>query len=213
MGETVEVFLGFDPGGANPAERHGSFGWCVCQVVDEMFAYRCSGLGRNAGDVVEQVSGELAGNDRVLGVGIDAPMFWSVTGEVRSVDDIIRDEGAQVQQVNSLTGACLVQGILVGATLYQRFKAPITEVHPRALRHLLRDRSADNVLPAELERYEADLRRSPNDNENHEWDALAAAYAAWRMYQRDPEWRDLFPEEPNPILPLGTPVSYWMPIP
>ena len=53
----------------------------------------------------------------------------------------------------------------------------------------------------------------------HELDATYAAYAAWRMHQRLQGqmngWHNLYPGEPeaNLVLPLGTPVSYWMPIP
>ena len=212
MNEPVEIFLGFDPGGATKT----AFGWCVCkQDVAGKFVKVKTGLSTHAEAAVSDVNRvleNLKSNACVRAIGIDAPLFWNKTGEDRMVDKIIRREllnlnrpHSTVIPVNTLKGACLVQGVLVGDS----FKAPITETHPKALRWLLKS------LPSELENYKADLKRSKNPNENHEWDALAAAYAAWRMYQRDPEWQDLFQKEPAPFLPFGTQVevSYWMPIP
>lgn len=221
MGEKEEVFLGFDPGGETGNDGKGKFGWAVCRANAGQFELCDDGIGvaRYAEDAVDKASKKLPANSKVVAVGIDAPMFWNITGEKRKVDGIIQAALVQtrykyrVMTINELQGACLVQGILAGAELYQRFKAPITEVHPRALRYLLRHLSPDDSLPDELERYEAELRLSESDNDNDEWDALAAAYAAWCMHRQEPGWSDLFPREPNPILPLGTPVSYWMPIP
>lgn len=213
MGETVEIFLGFDPGGI------GSFGWSICREESGDLKRIDSGVVDNALEAVQAVERRLQGK-RVLAAGIDAPMFWSETG-FRQVDDIIRSEltpyvgslaSGIVQAPNSMKGACLVQGILVGASLYQKFKAPITEAHPGALRCLLQSRSVDKALPPGLRQLEAELKRSKEDKENHEWDALAAAYAAWCMHRQAPGWSDLFPRETNRVLPLGTPVSYWMPI-
>lgn len=212
MNEPVEIFLGFDPGGATEI----AFGWCVCtQNAAGQFEKLASDVCHYAGEAVEQVLAVLPANSCVLAAGIDAPLFWNRRGEIRrTVDEIIHAAGGRHPvAINGLVGAVVAQGPLLAALLRQQFvNFQITEAFPGALRDLLLARSDDNALPAELERYEADLRRSPNDNENHEWDALAAAYAAWRMYQRDPEWRDLFQREPDPVLPLGTPVSYWMPI-
>ena len=210
MTEPIEVFLGFDPGG------EGNFGWSICQDDAGRFEQLASGTGNYAGEVLGQVLAALPENAGVLAAGIDAPLFWNRRGEIhRTVDEIIRAAGARrPRSINELVGAVVAQGPLLAALLRQHFvNFQITEAFPGALRDLLQARSADNSLPPELERYAADLRRSPKDNENHEWDALAAAYAAWRMYQRDPEWSDLLPREPDPVLPLGTPVSYWMPIP
>ena len=195
MTEPVEIFLGFDPGGRAGI---GKFGWSICRAEAEQLQVCATGRAQYSGQVVERVMNALPANPRVLAIGIDAPMFWNTTGEDRVVDAIIGGAGVHPLRVNSMYGACLVQGVLVGDALYQLFNAPITEVYPGALQAL------DGLM---LDR----IRGLPANAD--EADATYAAYAAWRMYQRDPEWRDLFPEEPNPILPLGTPVSYWMPIP
>jgi len=195
MNEPVEIFLGFDPGGR---DGRGRFGWSICRAEAEQIQVCAAGRARYAGSVVESVVDALPVNPRILAIGIDAPMFWNITGEDRVVDAIIENAGVRPIPVNSLRGACLVQGILLGASLYQRYKAPITEVYPRAL----------TVLdPAMLDR----IVGLPINE--HERDATYAAYAAWCMHRQAPGWRDLFPEEPDPVLPLGTPVSYWMPIP
>ena len=201
MNEPVGIFLGFDPGGR---KGRGKFGWSICRAEAERLKVCAADRAKYAGRVVQAVDQELRElhNPRVLAIGIDAPMFWNITGEDRVVDAIIENAGVSPLKINSLRGADLVQGILLGASLYQRYKAPITEVYPRALVELDADMPACIVgLPA---------------NE-HERDATYSAYAAWRMHQRlrgrMNGWRNLFPHEPHPVLPLGTPVSYWMPIP
>ena len=216
MNEPIEIFLGFDPGGATKT----AFGWCVCtQDASGHFELLDSGAGHYAGevfDLVSRVMNTLPSNARVRAAGIDAPLFWDRQGRIhRNVDQIIHASGGRrPTSINGLYGSVVAQGVLLAALLRQHFiNLAITEAFPGALRDLLKARSADKSLPAELERYKAKLKRSKNPKENHEWDALAAAYAAWCMHRQAEGWRDLFPEEPNPVLPLGTPVSYWMPIP
>ena len=90
----------------------------------------------------------------------------------------------------------MVQGLLLASSLWEHFRAPITETHPKALLWLL----------------DPELKRIHELTE-HTQDAIVSAYAAWSMYNASPGWRDLYLEELTPLLPLGTPVSYWMPIP
>ena len=207
MSERVDVVLGFDPGGA------GNFGWSICTVGGGQLCTLQNGVSepRAGSDQKEYRLSSSIGNARVLAAGIDAPMFWSKTGG-REVDPIIREaikrswtvalHQASVQHVNALRGACLVQGVLLGSYLHQEFNAvPITEAHPKALLWLL--------CPKES----AQLTQLTNGRSEHERDAVLAAFAAWSMHRRTPGWRNLYWDEPNPILPLRTPVSYWMPIP
>ncbi len=216
MNQPVEIFLGFDPGGRR------NFGWSVCKADSARLQLIKTGTADNAAAVINQILEELPSNSCVSAVGIDAPMFWNITGEERNVDAIIRNAARRaaeihsnmkhpgrkspgVQQINSLRGACLVQGILIGDYLYQQFKAPITEVHPGALSWL---------KPARFN-YIWTLTEGEGKSD-HERDATLAAYAAWCMHENAPGWRDLFlGEEPNSFRPLGpeTPVHYWMPIP
>ena len=213
MSEQVDVFLGFDPGGV------GNFGWSVCQPTagGEELRIKETGVGNNASHVLERVKHYLKSKglqERVCAAGIDAPLFWNETGADREVDKLIRkrlpaakkgmQQIANKNSVISVRGrnmwaGLLMQGPLLANLLRQKFAIPITESHPGALAYL------DNRMRGLI----IDL---PSDDRAHERDATFAAYAAWRMSELDPKWRNLFCEERNRILPLGTPVSYWMPI-
>lgn len=196
MNEPVEIFLGFDPGG------EGNFGWSICRSEADQFWQITAGLADHAEDAVEKVLFHLPHSTvTVVAAGIDAPLFWSRKGN-REIDKVVRaaSRPANVLEVNSLWGAVLVQGVLLAESLHKHFDTlPITEAHPKALRELLVD------LP--------DMLHHINGESEHEWDARTAAYAAWAMCRALPGWWDLSSREPNPVLPLGTPVSYWMPIP
>ena len=261
----MDVILGFDPGG----KTRSKFGWCICQSGNEQLRVWKTGRATNAKDALEKVSAALPPSARVIASGIDAPMFWTNTGE-RRVDRIIRDAGIgkecpnlghrppeecrkrakhppsekcpnparhrppagcpyplNVQEINSLWGACLAQGVLLGSLLHgcQRFDAPITEAHPKALLCLLDKCRADlDELVQEVEKIPCPICRpdpkkpvqvakdKPCPAEDQE-DAVLAAYAAWSMHKQSRGWRDLLREECNYVFPFGTPVSYWMPIP
>ena len=150
----------------------------------------------------------------VLGVGIDAPLFWGRGGN-RQVDDMVRNAVAAkehryasgtVQQVNALRGAAVVQGPLLAAILHREFpSARITEAHPKALIWLLGRKPLEGLLLSTGQKAPA----KPNEDER---DAYIAAVAAWKMLTTAPGWRDLYRDEPNPVQPFGTPVSYWMPL-
>ena len=207
MNEQVDIVLGFDPGGAN------NYGWSICKIDNCSLSIYKTGVASHAKEVIETVSAALPPNARVLAAGIDAPMFWSDIGG-RQVDKIVREaithHGCRtapgtVQHVNALRGAVLVQGVLLGSYVHQKFNVPITEAHPTALLQL-----PGAAIPCRLR---AKLERLGNERSEHERDAVLAAFAAWSMHNRSPGWRNLYCEEPNPILPLETPISYWMPIP
>ena len=162
--------------------------------------------------VIDAVTDKLHGlnlpKESVRAAGIDVPMFWNKSGKDREIDKLIRSKlpvpdkskeqvanKSSVMSVNSLQGSDLAQGVLLGYHLHHDFTLSITESHPGALDHLEKSmRSRIIGLPS---------------NE-HSRDATFAAYAAWHIGATN--WQDLFPKEPAPILPLGTPVSYWMPI-
>ena len=213
MAESVDFILGFDPGGRS------RFGWSVCKADgDKLHPPSKAGLANDAQDAIDRIkeaikelSDDLPSIPRVLAAGIDAPMFWSTTGN-RIVDDILRTAlkltgiprgkiSGTVQQVNSLQGACLVQGVLLGKYLHETWNLKITEAHPTALRFLLEGSGW-------LEKVEP-LIANLND---HKRDATIAAFAAWSMHKELPGWRDLYQDEPSPVRPFDTPVSYWMPI-
>ena len=206
VSEPKGIFLGLDPAGK------GHFGWSICRNESDKLAVVKTDLADNAVEAIKAVNRTMSDENlpkgTVLSAGIDAPLFWSKTG-FREIDVTIRNAvkearcpkpAGTVQAINSLRGACLVQGVLLADQLHRKLKCPITEAHPKALDWL--DHSMRSCI--------IDL---PPDCRDHERDATFAAYAAWCMHRKAQGWRNLFPKEPNPILPLGTPVSYWMPIP
>lgn len=217
MSEALDVVLGFDPGGK------GGFGWSVCSVVDgALQPPPVTGLADEAKQALGRVCEALktrttVGDARILAAGIDAPLYWSY-GSGRRVDDVVREAlratgfptpSGTVQHFNSLKGSCTIQGAMLAKALHESWEIKITETHPKALEHLLKS-------PAHLEMLEIMerlTRELPRDRYAHERDATLSALAAWAMHGRAPGWRNLRGQEPDPVQPFGTPVSYWMPIP
>lgn len=122
-------WFGADPGDKGRGRRC-NFG---VAFVDE--------LGRICCETVSSVDDALnwiVAAGRPLGVGIDAPLWWSgAPGGWRRVDRRLRDTyqlGSTVQCVNSLQGAALAGGMLLASRLREEFpKVQITESHPKAL--------------------------------------------------------------------------------
>ena len=178
-----------------------------------------TGLADDAWDALNQVkqaikAPDLPGDPSVLAAGIDAPLFWGKKGN-RAIDAILRQAlkrsnfptpGGTVQEVNSLRGACLVQGVLLAKYLRETWNPPITETHPKALQHLLRHSGQPEMT--ELARLTEGL-----EDREHERDATLSAIGAWAMYKKLPGWQNLYDRECCPVQPFDTPVAYWMPIP
>ena len=216
MSKPMDVFLGFDPGGTGDGGERGNFGWSICTVDDMQFRRVCSGRGDIALNVANRVVEELQHNPKfqnahVKAAGIDAPLFWHSMGEDREVDKLIRRQlpparNGQQQIVTkssvisirgrNMWAGLLIQGPLIADLLYRKFSLPITESHPKVLNYL------DNRIRNRIHRLPIN---------EHERDATFAAYAAWHI--GDPNWQNLFLIENDPKVPMGTPVSYWMPIP
>jgi predicted nuclease with RNAse H fold len=210
-----KYLVGFDPGG------RGKFGWCVVEDKRELpvrvvcvgVADHAEGAVRAAHEVVQAKKGN------VIGVGIDAPLFWVADG-CRQVDNNlrqrIRERGAPnaagtVQQVNSLRGACLVQGMLAGVLSRQRTSGvPISESHPKAALWLLGRNPAQIALPELPEVNLTECWHQPDEGP-HLRDAALACLSAWAMVHEPPDWRNLYPQEQPPISPIAPPLAYWMP--
>nr|WP_216907668.1 DUF429 domain-containing protein [Synechococcus sp. CCY 0621] len=191
-------FVGFDPGGEK------AFGWAVVEATTD-------GLRFVAGDVVSGAPSAVAQSSALLrgapaAVGIDAPLFWVCEGD-RSADAQVRrlvcEAGGQsgtVSHVNSLRGACLVQGVLVAQLSREQWPAaPLTEAHPKAL---LRVSAAALAFVSAPE--------FPEVGE-HIRDAALAAYAAHAFLTQAAGWHDLLLNERSPFFPGGTEVAYWFP--
>jgi predicted nuclease with RNAse H fold len=116
------MWIGVDPGGKD------AFGFAILDE-DGRFSTHCFSC---ADEAIKQLG------ERPTGIGIDAPMWWSSgpSGD-RLADQWIRRNhqigGGTVQAMNSLRGACLIQGILFAERVRQLFPTvPITETHPTA---------------------------------------------------------------------------------
>ena len=110
-----------------------------------------------------------------LGLGIDAPMWWSAgEGGGRRADARLRERygisGGTVQSGNSLQGAALIGGALLASRLREAFPGlRITESHPKALLLALR---LDGV------QFAARYGIQTNWGNEHERDAAIAAVCA-----------------------------------
>jgi hypothetical protein len=214
----VRILLGFDPGGDRRGV--GGFGCCVAECAERLpLRIRMSGRAQHAQGAFDAVIQHVDSSDTVIGAGIDAPLFWVFDGN-RKVDGLVRgairdlgSPGSTVQEVNSLRGACLVQGILVGLLLRSRYPdLPITESHPKALLWMIGE--ATVLKPAKAitltDLHEWFLGCSGDETEE-ERDAALATLGAWAMVHQATGWQDLFRLERRPVLPLAAPISYWMP--
>jgi hypothetical protein len=211
----VNYYLGFDPGG------NSVFGWAVAKSEDsDSLEVVASGCADHALEALEEALSLLPLASDPVAAGIDAPLFWTPTG-VRHVDErvraVLRRQGARspggtVQQLNSLRGACLVQGVTTATLLRQRLpNILLTETHPKALLWYLelahRDRPIEEVRASEL----PGVRLAQELRQEHERDAVVSCYAAWSLHTRKPGWRDLELGEPDVIHVVPGRVSYWMP--
>lgn len=194
----MNTYIGIDPGGI------GAFGWCVIgtQARGELEVL-ASGTCSEVSQVICSISQHT--KDEPSSAGIDAPLYW-VLGKERVSDRRIRrmvmqngGRSATVGHVNSLRGACLVQGILSAVALRNRWPdISITETHPKALLA---------VWPAISEHV-----KSRQFATEHERDAFLGAYAAWYSTESRNEWVNWLKEEDDEVfLPSGFEVAYWFP--
>lgn len=89
-----------------------------------------------------------------------------------------------MQQINSLRGACLVQGESLAKHLRDEWEPPITETHPKALIHL-QSHAADQSVLRLAERLIAGL-------DEHQRGATLSALAAYAILESWRGWPDLF---------------------
>ncbi len=192
------LVAGLDPGGAN------AFGWAIVSGTFEAPRFLvggvCSGARSATAEVKKHLSSELAA------VGIDAPMFWSSLGDrradvhVRKLVCDSRGHQGTVSHVNSLRGACLVEGAIAARLVRESWpNAEITEAHPKALLKVCAEVQEFSALPA------------IQSSGHHLRDAALAALSALAMLERRPSWQDLAALEPEALYPLGVGCAYWFP--
>ena len=212
----MEIYIGFDPGG------NKKFGWAVCSSMGKTLRVLATADAGDAKEAVEAATSMIPTNGKVVGVGIDAPLFWTETGG-RNVDKLVRraiqelgaphPEGT-VQHVNSLRGACLVQGVLAANILHKKLpEISITESHPKALLYLLgvanKEKPVASVSLTDLSSYV--VSDTDRHFSQHKRDAVLGAVTALAQREKRQGWKNLFEEEIKPITPFSYPVEYWMP--
>lgn len=194
------ITIGFDPGGKD------KFGWAALCSEGDTPQIVASGTCDDARSAVDAVKAAI--QSEPAAIGVDAPLSWAYSGD-RKADAAVRKlvaakhgQSATVIHVNSLRGACLVQGILVARLARDLWpNAQVTEAHPKAqLKVCMRTQKFVTSIAASLRRGTEDER-----------DAAIAAYAALALAKRTVGWRNLVDDEPDAFFPTGAPVSYWFP--
>jgi hypothetical protein len=188
-------FIGIDPGGTV------AMGWCVLTVHNgdvRIKSGTCTGVDRCMDSMISNIDGQPRS------AGIDAPLYWTQGGDrvadrrIRSAVTAKGGRGGTVAHVNSLRGACLVQGIFAAVAVAQRWPSiKVTEAHPKALIRLrpqVMDFFGQHVFVNE-----------------HERDAALGAYTARAYYDEAPGWVDWIQRETDPFRPSGRGVAYWFP--
>ncbi len=190
--------LGLDPGGKS------AFGWAVLEGTFETARFVAGGVCTGARAAIAEAASKL-GEDPAA-VGIDAPLFWALSGD-RAADSFVRSlvcreggRGGTVNHVNSLQGACLVEGAIAAYLVRNRWAAArITEAHPKALLAVAPELKTFAGLPI------------LQGNGHHVRDAALGAMSALAMLEQRGNWQDLAVLEPNPLIPLGVKAEYWFP--
>lgn len=188
--------VGLDPVGID------AFGWAIVSSSGDEFRMEAAGYAGGA-DVA------ITATQRCLkrapdAVGIDSPQYWVRQGD-RQADQIVRGmltaaggRGSTVLHVNSLMGACLVQGVLAAHLARAAWpNALITEAHPKALWR--------------ISKAAADFVTSLGQGTRSDHDAALAAFAALHGVRADRAWRDLRALEQAVWFPHEAAVSYWFP--
>lgn len=211
----MEFYVGFDPGG------EGRFGWAMCSPEGERLRILHTGNADHAQNALLAVQSRLPSQITITGAGIDAPLFWVSDGR-RYSDHLVRNAikklgskspGGTVQQLNSLRGACLVQGPLIAKLLVDEFPSiSITETHPKALLFLLglanKQNPPNNIGVENLSKY---VHADAGQYSEHQRDSVLGAVASWASLKKQSEWRNLAQAEKGLLVPFNYEPAYWMP--
>jgi len=192
------LVVGLDPGGAN------AFGWAIVAGAFSAPQFLAGGVCSGARSAIAEVERHLLGLPEAF--GIDAPLLWSSGGDrhadrhVRSLVCKAGGYGGTVSHVNSLQGACLVEGAVAAQLAHERWPtAAITEAHPKALLAVCAEIKEFAALPG------------IQGSGHHLRDAALGAIAALAMLEKRSAWQDLAAIEPEPLYPLGVRAAYWFP--
>ena len=191
MKEPEKFWVGADPGGK------GRFG----------LAFLCKDGRVECATVssVDEAMEKIKENGNPLGLGVDAPMWWSSReGGGRKVDQRLRDAygipPGTVQSVNSLQGAALVGGALLAFRIRQDYPTiRITESHPKALLKACYDDHWEKF---------ANKFKIPSCSwrNEHERDAIVAAVCAREGFEE--RWNSNLTQ--NRYLSEQNPLDFWL---
>ena len=190
--------IGFDPGGKK------AFGWAVLTASGQEITLIASGTCSNATEVIAAASEACPSSP--VAVAVDAPLFWIPAGD-RKADRIVRKmvcnsggNSGTVNHINSMRGACLVQGILVARMAVSKWTSTsLTEAHPKAL------------LGVSTHAREFVKTVASSLSNEHERDAALAAFTALNFAAQTQGWHDLAIDEIDAHHPVGKQVAYWFP--
>ena len=197
-----QFVAGFDPGGK------AKFGWCVAEFADSPNVIK-KGAVACADEAFDEMHKSL--NDtkgQLVAVGIDSPLYWMRNGKRRKADshvwDALKKESSgassgMVQAVNSLRGACLIQGLFLATRIKCKYPdCVITETHPKVLLE----------ISPEVKDY---VNQVPNICNEHERDAIISAWAAAQCL-RPGDKQNLFKlDEEKDIHIFLKKTMYWWP--
>jgi hypothetical protein len=195
------IVVGFDPGGKN------AFGWAIVSGTLDAPNFESGGVATGAQQALECSSTALKFmTDAPDAIAIDAPLHWS-GGVDRAVDCTVRRQvcdahgrSGTVSHVNSLRGACLVEGVVIAKLSHEAWpSARLTEAHPKALMLLCSEAKLFSALP------------SMGGSGHHMRDAAVCAFAGLAMLEDRNGWRDLVVTESGALFPFGIKAEYWFP--
>ena len=195
MGATGKLVAGFDPGG----KSGNKFGWCVAEfrpwrVIAANGASCADDAFCRASQAVETHGG------RLVAAGIDAPLTWARNGGQRKADKHVQQWGT-ASGVNSLWGACLVQGFLLAKVLEEKHpKCLITETNPKALL---------NCVSAAREALEGAWKEGESEDVR---DAIVSAWAAAQASESGRGGVNLYDgENKDQVYRVSAKAVYWWP--
>ena len=126
-----EFWVGADPGGDN------NFGLAFLDAAGKQSLY-CTTVSS-----VDEAFKQIVRRGTPLGLGIDAPMWWTARKKGwRKADEVLKDKycdvSGSVLSINSLRGAALVGGMMLALRIREKFPdTRITETHPKVLLYAL----------------------------------------------------------------------------
>ncbi|MDP6086636.1 MAG: DUF429 domain-containing protein [Nitrospinota bacterium] len=166
------IWIGADPGGK------GKFGLAILKS-DGSAQTCCVDCADEALDKVTNLV-----KAQPAGIGVDAPLWWSSgRSSARMADQWLRGEyglsGGEVQAVNSLRGAALVQGMMFVDRIRRLFPdVGVTETHPKAVMAALKLKKGDTFFK------KFSVKVEMKDKQEHERDAIISAVAAREGFEK-----------------------------